>query len=179
MLRRAKMIMTDANLAPRSMSALFALAKRHGVPVCVNPVSVALAPKLKSRLRDCAIVTPNVAEAEVLTDLAVTDLSDGAKAAQRLVASGVGLAIITMGAEGVVYASGDGSGHVPAVRCDVVDRTGAGDALAAAVVFGIVSGFSVDEALHLGVSAATMALISKDTVNPELSLENLYQALAV
>lgn len=179
LIRRAKMIAIDANLAPRTLTTVFGLANRYNIPVCVNPVSVALAPKLKARLRDCSIITPNAAEAEILTGIHIKDIANGAQAAQRLVAAGVGLAIITMGEDGVCYATGEGNGHVPAVRCEVVDRTGAGDALAAGVAYGLMSEFPVDEALRLGVSAATMALSSKDTVNPELSLENLYQALAV
>ena len=179
LIRHAKMIAIDANLAPRTLTTVFGLAHRYDIPVCVNPVSVALAPKLKSRLRDCSIITPNAAEAEILTGMQIKDMATGAQAAQHLVAAGVDLAIITMSEEGVCYATGEGNGHVPAVRCEVIDRTGAGDALAAGVVYGLINEFPVDEALRLGVSAATMALSSKDTVNPELSLENLYQALAV
>lgn len=179
LIRRAKMVAIDANLPPRTLTTVFTLARRHNVPVCVNPVSVTLSPKLKDRLRDCAVITPNAREAAILSGIQVDGLSTAALAAQRLIASGAGLVIITLAEEGVFYASRDGSGHVPAVRCEVVDRTGAGDALTAAVVYALISEFPIDEALRLGVSAATMALRSRDTVNPDLSLENLYQALAV
>lgn len=180
LIRRAKIVAIDANLAPETLQEVFGLAQRHHTRVCANPVSVTLANRLKPHLRDCFIITPNVAEAEVLTGMKIRDRATGPlEVTQHMVASGVGLAIITLGEEGVAYSSTEGSGHVPAVRCEVIDRTGAGDALTAAVVYGVVSGFPVDESLHLGVSAATMALSSKDTVNPDLSLENLYQALAV
>jgi pseudouridine kinase len=173
------MIAIDANLGPRTLAAIFTLGRRYHVPICANPVSAGLAARLLGHLRDCAIVTPNSIEAQILTSITITDLASSAQAAQRLVSAGVGLAIITMGDEGVFYASKSGAtGHVPAVRCEVVDSTGAGDALAAAVVYGLVNDFPVDEAIHLGVSSATMALSSNDTVNRELSLENLYQALA-
>lgn len=179
LIRRTKMVAVDANLAPRTLTMVFNLARRYDVPVCVNPVSVALAPRLKSCLQDCYMITPNAKEAAVLSDVAIIDLPSGVRAAQSLLSAGTKLAIVTLGEEGVVYASSNGNGHVPAVRCEVIDRTGAGDSLAAAVVYGLINGFSVDEALHLGVSAATMALSSRDTVNPEISLESLYQKQAV
>ncbi|MCL5026140.1 MAG: carbohydrate kinase family protein [Chloroflexi bacterium] len=177
--RRAKMVVVDANISSRTMTTVFALARRYRVPVCVNPVSVALAHKVKPRLKYCTIITPNAAEAQVLTGQAVANEQQAARAAQRLLAAGVEIAIITRGEEGLTYAHSDGAGNVPAVRCEVADSTGASDALTAAVVYGLVNGFSVDEAVRLGVSAASIALMSTDTVNPDMSLEYLYETLRI
>jgi len=60
-----------------------------------------------------------------------------------------------------------------------VDRTGAGDALTAGVVFGLLNDFPIDEAVRLGVSAATLTLQCKETVCPDLSLERLYDQLVI
>lgn len=177
--RHARMVVMDANTSSRTMTTVFALARRYRVPICVNPVSVALAHKVRLRLSHCAIVTPNATEAQVLTGLPVTNQQQAARAAQRLLMEGVEIAIITRGEEGLTYAYGDGQGQVPAVRCEVADSTGASDALTAAVVYGLVNGFSVDEAVRLGVSAASIALMSTETVNPDMSLEYLYQTLRI
>jgi pseudouridine kinase len=175
--RSARLVVMDANVPERTMRAVFAMAHRYKAPVCVNPVSVALAHRVKPYLSRCSIITPNAAEAEALTGQPVTNVWEAALAAHRILAMGVSLAIITRGQEGVYYASRQSSGHIPAVRCDVADSTGASDALTAAVVYGLANDFSVDEAVRLGVSAAALTLLSTETVNPDMSLEYLYDML--
>jgi len=54
---------------------------------------------------------------------------------------------------GLVYATSQESGHIPAVECEIVDLTGAGDALTAAVIFGLLNDFEVGEAVRLGASS--------------------------
>ena len=177
--RKAQMVAVDANLSSSALSAVFHLSRQYGVPVCANPVSVALAAKLKRRLKDCAVITPNCAEAQILTGMSINSVAEATEAAHRLVAAGVGLAIIAMGADGVVFATSTDSGHVPAAAVDVVDSTGAGDSLTATVVYGLINGFPVDEAVRLGVSAAALTLTSPETVSPDLNLESLYQAILI
>jgi pseudouridine kinase len=107
----------------------------------------------------------------------VTGRESALDAAQRLVGLGARLAIVTLGATGLVYATSHESGHVPAIEVEVVDLTGAGDALTAGVVFGLLNEFPTDEAVRLGASAAALTLHSRETVCPTLSLERLYDQL--
>jgi len=176
-LRQASMIVLDANLQPRTLNAILTLAKRAKVPVCIDPVSIDLAERVKPRLCDYTIVTPNAQEAAVLCDAPVNNLVQAEEAAQRMVACGVKIVVITMGADGLFYATMEGRGHIPAVRCDIVDATGAGDALTAGVVYGLINGLPVDECMRLGVSAATITLLSSETVSPEMSLERIYESM--
>jgi pseudouridine kinase len=90
---------------------------------------------------------------------------------------GVQVAIVTLAELGVCYATPEVSGHVPAVTVQVVDRTGAGDALTAAVVFGLLHDFPIDEAVHLGASAAALTLQCPESVCPTLSLDRVYDSL--
>ena len=60
-----------------------------------------------------------------------------------------------------------------------VARFGAGDALAGAVIYALLNDIPVDEAVRLGVSAATLTLESIDTVRQDLSLESLYAQLVI
>ncbi len=178
-IRDARMLVVDTNLTPRALATLFRLADRYRVPVCLDPVSVSLARRALPHLGQLHLVTPNAREAEVLTDLPVRTVEEAARAAQRLVARGVQIAVITLERMGLFYATAEGeTGHIPALPCEVVDNTGAGDALTAAVIFGLLEGFPVDEAVRLGVSAAALTLGHPDTVRPDLSLDLLYQALA-
>jgi pseudouridine kinase len=109
----------------------------------------------------------------------LTSRSKAIGAAKRLVAMGVDIAIITLAEKGLCYATPEVGGYIPAMRSEVMDRTGAGDALTAGVVFGLLNDFPVDEAVRLGVSAATLTLQCKETVCPDLSLERLYDQLVI
>lgn len=177
--RAAQMVVVDANLTSKALSAVFHLSRQYGVSVCANPVSLRLAAKLKPWLKACAVVTPNRGEAEVLADMPIDSVASAIEAAHRIVAAGTELAVVTLEAEGVVYATGQDSGHVPAAVVDIVDSTGGGDSLTATLVYGLINSFPVDEAVRLGVSAAALTISSLDTVSPDLNLENLYQAILI
>jgi len=175
----AVMLVLDANLSPQALDSAIRIAKRYDVPVAVDPTSTTLAPKLKKHLADLAMLTPNVPEAEVLCGHRILGRQEAMAAAQELVAHGVDVAIITLAEEGLCYATSRESGYIPAIRCEVVDYTGAGDALTAAIVYGLVNQFPIDEAMRLAVSAATLTLKCADTVCPDLSLERLYDQLVI
>lgn len=180
LIRDAEMVFIDANLQPPTIATVLRQASRYGVPVCADPTSVSLAQYIKPHLRELFMVTPNVAEAEALCKYSIGDSSDSAiRAARRLVKMGVSVAIIKLAEMGVCYATNDESGHVPAIKTEIVDGTGAGDALTAGVIFGIVNDFSVDEAVRLAASAAAMTLKCEETVCRTLSLDNLYDQLVI
>ena len=67
-------------------------------------------------------------------------------------------AIVTVGAQGAVYASPEGHGSVTAPPAVVVDTTGAGDAFLAAVVLAIVRGSSLRDAVTVGVVEGAAAV---------------------
>lgn len=177
--RDACMIVLDANLSHASLNTIFNLAAKYSVPVCADPTTATLAPRLCPHLPQLMLATPNAAEAEALCGVPVTDRVSGLAAAQCLVGLGVEIAIVTLGATGLVYATSQESGHVPAIECEIVDSTGAGDALTAAVIFGLLNDFPIDEAVRLGTSAAALTLQSRETVCPDLSLEQLYDQLVI
>jgi len=125
------------------------------------------------------MITPNALEAEALCGQPVRNRDEAIVAAKRLVSLGVEIAIITLADQGLVYATSDESGHIPAVKCEIVDLTGAGDALTATVIFGLLNDFYVDEAVRFGVSAAALTLQCRETVCPDLSLDILYDKLVI
>ena len=177
--QEADMVFVDANLSPQAIRAVMSIAGREKVPVCVDPVSVTLAPRLSGYLDHCFAITANVSEVEALTGTPVGERSQVLEAARKLLSMGVEVAIVTMAEQGLVYASSEGSGHIPAIPCEVVDLTGAGAALTAGVIFGLINEMSIDEAVRLGVSAAALTLQSPESVCQDLSLERLYEQLVI
>jgi len=107
------------------------------------------------------------------------DQSQAIDAAKYLVSRGVVLSIITLAEFGVVYATSETSGSIPAIHTEIEDPTGAGDALTAAVIFALLNDIPLDDAIRLGVSAASLTLRHRGAVTPELSLEKLYDQLVI
>lgn len=177
LLAEASMVIADANLSPETLEMLFKLTRRYQVRAAVDPTSSVLAPRVRPYLNRLYVATPNATEAEVLCDLHVRDNDQAMRAARYFVSQGISLAVITLGEMGLAYATSEESGHIPAIRADVVDHTGAGDALTAGVVFGILNEFDAVESVRLGLAAATLTLRCPETVCPALSLEHLYDQL--
>ncbi len=179
LVKNAAMLVMDSNLSTESIAALFKFAHRYGVPVCADPTSTTLIAKLKPYLDKIYMITPNVAEAEVLSGQTIGDENDAITAARVLVNAGIRIVIITLAEMGVVYASASASGHIPAVATELIDSTGASDALTASVVFGLLNDIPLDESVRLGASAAALTLACTDTVCPGLSLDLLYDQLLI
>ena len=179
MLEQARMVVIDANLPLETAETLLAICLAAGVPVALEPVAYAPALRYRPLAGAFYLMTPNGVEAQALTGLPVSDTAQGALAAKQLVAAGVQIAIITLGHAGLVYATPEASGYVPSIEGDIIDPTGAGDALTAAVVYALLNDIPVDEAVRLGVSAASLTLASSDTVRQDLSLESLYAQLDI
>ena len=179
--RDAALIVLDASLPPDSLETIIRLARQYQVPVCADPTSPALAPRLCPYLADLLLITPNFQELAALCEISVTDRSDQSMvvAAKQLVALGVKIAVITLAEQGLCYATTGESGRVPAIRTEVVDLTGGGDALTAAIIFALLNDIPVSEAMPLGCSAASLTIASEHTVVPDLTLELLYDNLAV
>jgi pseudouridine kinase len=179
LIKNAEMVVMDSNLSQATITSLFKAANRYKVRVCADPASTTLAERLKPHLSDVYMITPNVPEAEVLSGRSIGDENEAITAARSLVNAGVKIVIITLAEAGVVYASASDSGRVPAVSTDIVDFTGASDALTAAVVFGLLNDIPLDESVRLGASAAALTLACSDTVCTELSLDLLYDQLLI
>ena len=176
--RDARLVVIDANLSPAAIKTVFRLAAHYNRPVCADPTSVGLATRLRPFLNQLHLVVPNLEEARALLGEPDTDAPPIATARQ-LVAQGVDMAVITLAEQGLCYATTEESGHLPAIDVPILDRTGVGDALTAAVIFGLLEYLPASEAVRLGLSAAALTLQCRETVCPTLNLENLYEQLVV
>ncbi len=178
---RASLIVIDATLSESALAVIFELADRYGKLVCADPTTPTLASRLCPYLDKLYLATPNAGETTALCGLSqpARDRETGLEAARELVAMGVKIAVVTMGDQGVAYADGSGAGFIRAVQTSVVDSTGAGDAFSSAVIFGLLNHVVIDEAMRLGMTAASLTLQSRETVLPDLSEELLYDKLVV
>ena len=75
--------------------------------------------------------------------------------------------VITLGERGAIYASSDGEhGFCPPLKTDVIDTTGAGDAIFAGIAVGLTYGKSLKEACSIGTRLASAVIATKESVCP-------------
>ncbi len=109
-------------------------------------------------------------------DLDLNRDSDIVRAAEELKGKGVKNVIVTLGERGI-YVSGGGADEARKEDCnkfmapyrgEVVDVTGAGDALVAGLVYGIYKGYSLEVGARFGLAAAALTISIKETVRRDL-----------
>ena len=142
-----------------------------------NPGSVALAPRLEPLLDRLDLITCNHLEAQALTQVKVDGPAKLISAALILVKQGVKRAVVTFGARGLAYADEERSLYQPARPVNLVDATGAGDALAAALIEALLRDEPIGVCLQRGLAAAALTCESEDTVAPTMSLSAIQQRI--
>jgi pseudouridine kinase len=179
--QEADMVMMDGSLTIEAMKTVVRLCEKYHVPLCADPSSARLAYKLRPYLPHLHLVVPNEGEAVELCQVRPlhTDLDFSLELARSMVQIGVENAIVTLSDFGLAYATSDEAGYVPPRYSEMVDSTGTGDAVTAAIMFGMLNGLPAIEAIRLGAAAAGLTLQTDDTVVPDLSLDMLYDHLII
>ena len=156
-IRGAKVFMTQLEQPiPAAVRAL-EIAKEAGVITIFNPAPAA--PLEDSIYKLCDYVTPNESEASMLTGVTVTDLASAKKAADVLIAKGVGAVLMTLGGQGSLLHSKDVSLHIPIFNAGkVVDTTGAGDAFNGGFAASLARGESPEAAARFGSATAGISV---------------------
>ena len=113
------------------------------------------------------IVTPNETEARLITGIDVVDIASAGAAGRWFVERGVGCAVVTLGAQGVVVVDADGARHIAAARVTAVDTTAAGDAFAGYLGAELSHGLTLGEALPRAMAAGALA-VTRRGASPSL-----------
>ncbi|WP_273837181.1 ribokinase [Serratia marcescens] len=134
------------------------LAKQHQTQVILNPAPARELPDELLAMID--IITPNETEAQRLTDIAVDNDDDAARAAQALHDKGIATVIITLGSRGVwLSENGNGNGkRVPGFKVQAVDTIAAGDTFNGALVTALLEGKVMADAVRFAHAAAAIAV---------------------
>ncbi|MFY0727992.1 ribokinase [Pseudomonas sp. NFX15] len=101
---------------------------------------------------------PNESEASTLSGLSVDSLDTAQAAATRLMAMGAGKVIITLGAQGSMFADGQRFEHFPAPAVKAVDTTAAGDTFVGGFAAALAAGKTEAEAIRFGQVAAALSV---------------------
>lgn len=145
------------------------LTKACGGKTILKPAACgALSPEL---LKDIDILIPNRGELwEICPDGSTLEEKAG-----LLLASGVGTVIVTLGADGCLLCTPDGTASFPAADFPAIDNTGAGDAFISALASYLLYGCDLKSAIRIASYAAGFS-ITREGVVPALIDKNTLEA---
>jgi ribokinase len=153
------------------------IARAAGVATILNPAPAAELPD--EMLALCDYLTPNESEAEALTGIAVTDVESAKRAADALLARGVGAVVMTLGGNGALYHDRSQSVHQPVISAGpVVETTGAGDAFNGGFAVALAEGKDVAETLRFGCATAGISVTRAGTAPAMPSRQEIDALLA-
>jgi len=195
LIKESKIVVADTNIPEESIEYVVDLCNKVKVPLLIEPVSVKKARKLRKILDESGkgkgsgkwainYITPSEDELESILGAETerdSDEDEGididvVKAAEELRRKGVKNVIVTLGKRGIyVSYSGVDEGRkegwnkfMAPYKGEVVDVTGAGDALVAGLVYGIYKGYSLEMAARFGLGAAALTISTKEVVRRDL-----------
>lgn len=138
----------------RTAQITISLAKKHKVPVAVDPKGVDY-----TKYRGATIVTPNLREAVLASRRIIINERSLIKAGQVLRKhSATEHVLITRGRDGMSLISKDEITYIPAVPREVFDITGAGDTVIATLSLALAAGAKMKFAAILANHAASIVV---------------------
>jgi rfaE bifunctional protein kinase chain/domain len=141
----AKGVLTESLLG-----ALINVCRETHIPVIVDPKG-----HHYSRYRKAAVVTPNLAEANLAVGNEDGELALEHVAERLRVEIGGGALLITQGAQGMtLFSDGAAPIHIPAQARNIYDVTGAGDTVVAVLALVLAAGADIELAARLANYAA-------------------------
>ncbi|WP_152764554.1 ribokinase [Paraburkholderia franconis] len=157
-LARAQIVICQLETPPAAVHAALTAARRLGKTVILNPAP-AVGPLPADWLPLVDYLIPNELEAATLTGLSVSSPEEAMLAADALRNAGARNVIVTIGAQGVVAATGgDEPRHFDAPRVRAVDTTAAGDTFIGGFAAQLAQGASVTDAIRFAQRAASISV---------------------
>lgn len=160
-LNAARAVVIDANLPAETLRYL---AAHVTAPLYADPVSTGKAARLMPILPFLCCLKPNALEAETLTGE-----TEPEEAARALLKMGVGRVFLSLGAQGMIAAEGETMLNLPCAQARVINTTGAGDAVTAALVWAGVQGLDLETSLCFALKAGAVATECVEANNPALA----------
>jgi sugar/nucleoside kinase (ribokinase family) len=155
------------------MATLLEGASGRGVVTSLDPVDdpTGAWDRLHACLPHLSAICPNLTEAR-----GITGQDDPEDCAAWLLDRGVERVAIKMGRQGAYAADARTAGYVPPFRIQARDETGAGDAFAAGLIYGLLHDWLLEEAVRLGNAVGAL---STTGMGASTSLPSLEEAMAL
>jgi len=156
---QAQALVLQLEIPLETVNHLVAAGYRAGIPVILNLAPAQPLPT--ETLKQVTVLIVNETEASLLSGQSVASLAEGRTVATVLHEQGISIVIITLGAQGALLATSDGTGktrliHQAAPKVQVSDTTAAGDCFAGAFTVALTEGRSPDDALRFAVFPSSL-----------------------
>jgi ribokinase len=145
-LKAADCIVLQFEIPLETVYHTVAFAREHGIRCILNPAPAQ--PVDMRALADLDYFVPNESEAETIAGIAVRNIEDAKRCAEKLLTGGIRRVIITLGAKGSLLAGRGISEHVPPFAVKSIDSTGAGDAFIGSFAVFLADGVPEREAVR-------------------------------
>lgn len=156
-LQAADVVICQLEIPDATVGHALKRARALGKTVILNPAP-ASRPLPADWFAAIDYLIPNESEAAALSGMSVDSLETAENAANQLIVMGAGKVIITLGAQGSLFANGKGFEHFPAPKVQAVDTTAAGDTFVGGFAAALASGKSEAEAIRYGQIAAALSV---------------------
>jgi len=176
MLREAPLVIADANPPAATLHYLAGVCRRFHVPLFIEPTAADKCTRIFPHVRGITYLSPNLEELEALHGCPLCSYEEILRASRALVEKGVCHVFVTLGREGVLWVNAEGSVHQNTMEMDAKDVTGAGDAFVSGLVWAMMQGISLKDALGYGIAASLLTIQVYDSVHPHLCAELLKSA---
>ena len=168
LLEGASAVAVDGNLMPE---ALRWIAETCTAPIFADPVSVAKAERLRPILSKLHTFKPNLTEGQHLTCE-----TDPEAVLQKLLELGVQRVYLSLGPMGILAGEGDSRALLPCYPTNLVNTTGGGDAVMAALIWAHLRGLSLEQSTRAALKAGQITVEYEGTNSPALTAEKLLEA---
>ena len=168
--READSISLEIDMDKEVVKRTFALAEKYGKPIYAVVSNMSIAVERRDFMRSVHCFICNQQEAGILfsenyDDVTPEEMLETLQ--MKIRGAQISRMVVTMGAQGAVFATLDGeSGWCPAKKVDVKDTTGAGDAFFAGVVIGQTYGKTMMESCEIGTRLAASVITTGENVCP-------------
>ncbi len=167
---KADSIVIEVDMDKAIVKKTLSLAKKYGKPVYGVVANMSIGLERRDFLKELSAFVCNIQEAGLLF---CTDFSENTPQelvemiSQRVIQARIPRLVVTLGAQGAVYADCNGDkGYCPARTVEVKDTTGAGDSFCAGLSVGLTYGKSLKEACEIGTYLAASVIVTTENVCP-------------
>ncbi|MGI6208933.1 MAG: ribokinase [Anaerolineae bacterium] len=152
----ARVVALQCEIPLETVSAAVVAAQEAGAITVLNAAPAL--PELPEAALSVDYLVVNEQEAEALAGVQPATLADALTAAEHLQRRGPRHVVVTLGAQGCVYAAETCSGHMPAPSVQAVDTTAAGDAFIGGLMTAVIEYRPLEEALLFANCAGALAV---------------------